>query len=385
MTNWFKTKDQGSVDPDGLFQFTKRADLIFISGGENINPLYVEEVVKQNPFINDAYLVPVTDEKWGEMGVLLYQSNTGENINNFLKSILHPHLIPKFYFNISLNLEGQLKAKRSELKKLAQELYLKHIFSFDFYEVKNAPLIIFFHGFMGDKDDLKNISQNLDSKYSRLFIDLPGHGNTRMENFFSLQDFFQKISAFITLFSNRPIFYGYSMGGRIALHLALHYLAPTSLILESAGLGLDNQEEQLKRQADDKSLLDNIEQIDLPKFLHQWYQNPMFKTFTDHSCYKTEIEKRSLHNVKEWHESQKIFTAGNFPLVNETLENLSTTSFPVAYIFGEDDLKYKNMAYMAESKLGSLRLKLIAIKDSGHVPHKTNTAEIADFLKFYLK
>ena len=385
MTEWFKTNDQGSVDPDGFFQFTKRADLIFISGGENINPLYVEEVVKQNPYISDAYLVPITDEKWGEMGLLLYQSNAGENVDAFLKPILHPHLLPKFYFNISLNNDGQLKAKRSELKKIAQALYLKQIFSFDYFKVKNAPLIIFFHGFMGDKDDLKNISKNLDGKYSRLFIDLPGHGNTKIENFYSFLDFFQKITSFIRLFSNQPIFYGYSMGGRIALHLALNYLAPSSLILESAGLGLDNLDEQLKRQIDDKSLLKNIEQIKLPEFLHRWYQSPMFKTFKDHPCYKNEIEKRSLHNVKEWHDSQKIHSVGNFPLINETLEKLSATSFPVVYIFGEEDHKYKNMAYKAETKLGSKRIKLKPIKDSGHVPHKTNTAEIADFLNIYLK
>ena len=274
ISNWLKTNDQGEQDKHQLFHFKQRADLIFISGGENINPLSIEEIVKQHPAIKDAYLIAIADEQWGEMGILLFEISTDENfsaedLTAYLKPNIHPHYMPKYFFQTKLNIEGQLKAKRSELKTLAQELVLKNIFSYDYCEVKDAPIIIFFHGFMGDKEDLKNISHHLHSQFSRLYIDLPGHGQTKVKNFYSNPDFFQKLSAFIKLFSNAPIFYGYSMGGRIALHLALNYITPSSLILESAGLGLDDPDEQLQRQIADVNQFAGIEQNQLLDFLRR--------------------------------------------------------------------------------------------------------------------
>ncbi|MDD4974166.1 MAG: alpha/beta fold hydrolase [Bacteriovorax sp.] len=387
---WFKTNDLGFRDEFGIFHFKQRSDLIFISGGENINPLLIEEVVKQNSLIKDAYLIPLPDEKWGEMGVLLYQTKTGvdlsaEELNTFLKTKLHPHLIPKFSFKTRLNFEGQLKAKRSELKILAKELYLKNIFSFDFFEVLDTPVIIFFHGFMGDKEDLKNISDPLGAQYSRLYIDMPGHGKTKIENFYTNLDLFQKLSWFINLFSPNPIFYGYSMGGRIALHLALNFLPPQLLILESAGLGLLNSDEQLQRQENDFKQFSGVDQKLLPEFLNHWYQNPIFYKFSEHPSYKSEIDKRSLHDFTEWRDSQKFLSAGCFPLLKENLAKISITSFPLLYIYGENDFKYKDFAQRLRPLDPARKVSILAIAGSGHNPHKTHPLEMIAKLTNCLK
>jgi O-succinylbenzoic acid--CoA ligase len=388
--DWFKTSDIGSRDELGIFHFKQRNDLIFISGGENINPLLIEEVIRKNSFIKEAYLIALPDEKWGESGILLYETKTGDDLSNnefqtFLKQELHPYHIPKFSFKTRLNLEGQLKAKRSELKKLAQELYLKNIFSFDFFEVPDAPVIIFFHGFMGDKDDLKNISNSLGTQYSRLYIDLPGHGNTKIENFYSNSDLFKKLSDFINLFSSNPIFYGYSMGGRIALYLALHFLTPQFLILESAGLGLLNSDEQLLRQKNDLLQFFGVDQKDLPEFLNRWYQNPMFKIFREHPDYQSEIKKRSLHDLNEWRESQKFLSSGCFPLMSETLEKISLTSFPLLYIYGESDSKYQDFAQSLGLLEAARKVRISAIAGAGHNPHKTHVLEMTNILIKSLK
>jgi O-succinylbenzoic acid--CoA ligase len=376
---WFTTNDRGEKIHD-RFKFLERADLIFISGGENINPLSVEEAAKRHPAIKDAYLLPLKDEQWGEMGVMLYEctsshSLSAEELKNHLKMSLHPHHIPKFFFEHEINLEGFLKPKRSELKKTAYELYIKSIFSYDLLGTQEKPLIVFFHGFTGDKEDLKEIAAPFLSSHQQLFIDLPGHGKTLMKHFHSHADIMTKLRDLILLFSDRPIFYGYSMGGRVALKLALNSLTPEKLILESAGLGLSSEEEKKARSKHDLDLFDKFD--DTESFILNWYGNPMFKHYRNSKCFQADIEKKSAHSLDEWRDSQLYLSQGSFPLQSETLLKLASAHFPVHYLYGEDDPKYA--AYAPFFKRTSM------IPAASHNPHKTHPLEINDCLTQILK
>ncbi len=375
----FKTNDKGELTVSGTFKFKERSDLIFISGGENINPLIVEDAAKICPDINDAYLLPIQDEKWGEMGVMLYETKgktiSPETLENHLKKFLHPYLVPKYFFETKINFEGSLKPKRSELKNIAKELYLKTIFSFDFIENKNAPLMVFFHGFLGDKEDFKIIARKLGSKFSYLFIDLPGHGQTKIENFHSLSDIMTKLSDLIKFFDAEPYFYGYSMGGRIALNLSLNYINPKFLILESAGLGLSNSEEKIDRRKSDLNLFSDTN--DAQSFIKNWYCNPMFAPYKNSESFNQDCEKKSKHSLTEWRDSQIYLSQGCFPTMGENLEKFTKTTFPHLYIYGEDDSKYAaNKSYFKNT---------IEIKGAGHNPNKTHPSEIAELLTKTLK
>lgn len=384
---WYKTRDKGVVDEQGRFHFKEREDLIFISGGENINPLLIEEITRQIPSIKDAYLIGLKDEAWGEIGVLLFETIEGSNttpeeIKNFLKLKLHPHLIPKFFLKTVFNLNGQLKIKRSELKAQALELYLQSLFSYDYFPVVDAPLIVFLHGFMGDKEDLKPISTAIAPSYSRLFIDLPGHGQTKISHFYSTHDIFLKLSQFINFFSNSPTLYGYSMGGRVALELASHYLRPQKVILESAGLGLKNEDEQTERKKADLALFNNYDQNSIRQFLTLWYQNPIFNRYDLHPQFFSDCQKKSFHDLREWQSSQNFLSSGCFPLASSTLLKLSHFSFPMLYIYGSEDTKYQEWA----RQLSSLKsVALYKVMGAGHNPHKTHALEIADLLSNALK
>lgn len=388
---WLKTNDVGLIMDNGRFQFKERTDLIFVSGGENINPLIIEEVVKQHPEITDAYLIPIPDEKWGEIGVLIYEAKSSgkqlnEELKKILKSSLHPHLVPKFFFSTPLNFEGQLKPKRSELKKIALDLYLKSLFSFTHisHPKREAPLLVLFHGFMGDKEDLIDCSIPLQSKYSILSIDLPGHGKTKADNFNSLDDILQKLAKFIQHFSPAPTYYGYSMGGRVALLLALQYLRPKQLILESAGLGLDDETEKSKRLNADLSQFNDLEQNQILTFLKNWYANPMFKKYTQTSRFAHDCEKKSHHDFNEWQKSQKNLSIGSFPTHTNTMEQIHKSSIPITYIYGEEDQKYKSAA-MKLAKLKIPNILTYEILGAGHNPHKTHLFEITKTLSEILK
>jgi fatty-acyl-CoA synthase len=65
--NWFKTGDMGYVDADGFLFVADRIKDMIISGGENIYPAEVEQIIFELEGVTGVALIGVPDEKWGEV------------------------------------------------------------------------------------------------------------------------------------------------------------------------------------------------------------------------------------------------------------------------------------------------------------------------------
>lgn len=63
---WFSAGDMGKRDEDGFYHIVDRKDNMIITGGENVHPSEVEEVIGSCPEVFDAAVIGVPDEKWGE-------------------------------------------------------------------------------------------------------------------------------------------------------------------------------------------------------------------------------------------------------------------------------------------------------------------------------
>ena len=67
--DWLRTGDAAKRDDEGFYYIVDRWKDMYISGGENVYPAEVENVVYQLPGIVEAAIVGVPDPKWGESGV----------------------------------------------------------------------------------------------------------------------------------------------------------------------------------------------------------------------------------------------------------------------------------------------------------------------------
>lgn len=65
---WLKSGDLGRCDADGAYYVAGRIKEMFISGGENVYPAEVENVLARHPAILEAAVIGAPDEKWGEVG-----------------------------------------------------------------------------------------------------------------------------------------------------------------------------------------------------------------------------------------------------------------------------------------------------------------------------
>ena len=65
---WFASGDLVRRDEEGYFYVIGRKKDMYISGGENVYPTEVEQVLRAHPHVQEATVVGVPDEKWGEVG-----------------------------------------------------------------------------------------------------------------------------------------------------------------------------------------------------------------------------------------------------------------------------------------------------------------------------
>ncbi len=75
--DWFRTGDAARRDADGFYYLAGRTKEMYKSGGENVYPAEVENVLSVHPAVADIAVVGVPDEKWGEVGVAVVVPASG--------------------------------------------------------------------------------------------------------------------------------------------------------------------------------------------------------------------------------------------------------------------------------------------------------------------
>jgi 2-furoate---CoA ligase len=74
---WYHTGDVGRLDDDGDLWVVGRVDDMIISGGENIHPVEVEDVLARAPGVREVAVIPAPDDRWGQRVVACVVADEG--------------------------------------------------------------------------------------------------------------------------------------------------------------------------------------------------------------------------------------------------------------------------------------------------------------------
>src|SRR5437764_7615607 len=138
-----------------------------------------------------------------------------------------------------------------------------------------AETVVLLHGFAGTHRTWDRVVAHLDAeRYRPLAVDLRGHGAAHDARPIG---FVECCADVLAAAPERFALCGYSMGGRIAQHVAL--AAPerlTRLVLVSTTAGIEDAEGRAARLAADASLAAQIERETIEEFVARWPSQPLF-------------------------------------------------------------------------------------------------------------
>jgi 2-succinyl-6-hydroxy-2,4-cyclohexadiene-1-carboxylate synthase len=249
---------------------------------------------------------------------------------------------------------------------------------------EQRPTVLFLHGFMGSGDDWEVIISLLGKNFRCLTVDLPGHGQTASLNHYLCWDMENTAAAIISLlkkFAIKKCFLaGYSMGGRLALYLALHYPHFFSkLILESASPGLKTIEERKTRIEQDDRLAVQLENSDFKFFLSEWYQQALFRGLSELPQFEEMFQRRLNNDPQALAKSLREMGTGRQPSL---WKKLFHNRIPLLLVVGEKDRKFRSIAEETASICSFATVKVI--KSCGHNVHFEKpgifAAEVENFL-----
>jgi 2-succinyl-6-hydroxy-2,4-cyclohexadiene-1-carboxylate synthase len=235
----------------------------------------------------------------------------------------------------------------------------------------SGPPLLLLHGFTGSGAAWEPLLPHVTPRRRVIAPDLIGHGRSdapadparyRMER--CVADLLALLN---TLEVAQVDLLGYSMGGRVALHLAL--AAPQRvrrLLLESASPGLADPAERAVRVQADNELAAAIEREGIAAFVAHWERLPLFASQqTLPPAVRAKQRAQRLQNRPVGlANSLRGMGAGQQESLWECLPELT---LPVQLLVGAQDRKYCDIAQRMEQRLPNVQVSVVA--DAGHTIH----------------
>jgi 2-succinyl-6-hydroxy-2,4-cyclohexadiene-1-carboxylate synthase len=254
-------------------------------------------------------------------------------------------------------------------------------------EVRRAgPVLLLLHGFTGSG---ATWAPHLEawSKFTTIAVDLLGHGRSdcpadpdryRME-----QCVTDLLALLDQLGVQQTAVLGYSMGGRIALHLALHTPERLwALMLESASPGIEDPSAREARRKSDAALAEVIERDGIAAFVNRWQSLPLFATQAQLPLSVREALRRQRldNNPQGLANSLRGLGAG---MQEPVLQRLTQVQIPTLLLVGALDDKYCELARRMAAILPDKRL--VTTPQSGHAVHLEWPAVFASAVQLFLE
>jgi 2-succinyl-6-hydroxy-2,4-cyclohexadiene-1-carboxylate synthase len=225
-----------------------------------------------------------------------------------------------------------------------------------------APTVVFLHGFTHTGRSWQPVIAALGERYTSVADDIRGHGDASERVPVSLQAVIDDVAA--AAGPERYTLVGYSMGGRIALHVAL---APSDrverLVLIGASPGIADDSERSARQRADEELAGEIERSSIDEFARRWAGTPVLAGLPATALDAAHAD-RLRSTPAGLARALRGLGTGALPSLWERLGELS---MPVTLVVGERDSKFGAIAVEMARRMP--KAEVIVAPGVGHAVH----------------
>ncbi len=234
----------------------------------------------------------------------------------------------------------------------------------------DGPVLVLLHGFTGSTATWQPHMEALATDCTTVAIDALGHGDSdappdprRYGMEYVVADTLRIVDH---LGLDRFGLLGYSMGGRMALHIAAAGDRVTGLILESASPGLATAAERAARVAADEELARFLEAEGIVAFVKRWERLPLFASQASlpEEARQAQRARRLAANPRGLANSLRGAGAAAQPPLHD---RLGAIQVPTLLISGERDHKFVGIAREMHAALPDSRLEIVAGR--GHAVH----------------
>jgi 2-succinyl-6-hydroxy-2,4-cyclohexadiene-1-carboxylate synthase len=233
--------------------------------------------------------------------------------------------------------------------------------------------VVLLHGFGNTHRAWDGVIAALEGeRYRPLALDLPGHGAAadakRPITFAGCVEYLLARSP------ERFALCGYSLGGRMALHVAL--AAPervSRLVLVSTSAGISDEAERERRRESDEALADDLQRIPFEQFIERWRTQPLFAADPPEVVALATEDQLRNQPAALAEVLRGLGTGEMAPLWSR----LGELTMPVAVLAGVRDQKFRALGERMVGALPDARMVVVA---GGHVLALENPRAVASAL-----
>lgn len=247
----------------------------------------------------------------------------------------------------------------------------------------SPPLVIALHGFGLGPGAFVDVAAAL--PFELRAPELAGHGDSAAQAF---DDVVANVAELVLAQPSRPILWGYSLGARIALAVALRTTQTTQatqamlagLVLESGSAGIADEQERATRRALDESRARALESGGVEAFFRTWDAQPLFASMSardDVSARRRAL--RARHDAKRLADALRAFSPGARRPLHAELQQIAV---PTLLIAGADDGRFVAEARALQAIPSST---LALLSGCGHAPHLEDPLAVAAALTAFIQ
>ncbi len=233
--------------------------------------------------------------------------------------------------------------------------------------------LVLLHGFTQTGRSWDPLRETLATRFEVLTPDLPGHGGRT-----HMRAGLWEAAAAVGDECGPANYLGYSMGGRVALHLALARPELVHrLVLVGATAGIEDDSERAARRNSDEALARTVEADGVAPFLERWLTQPMFADLTAEAA---GLDARLENEAAGLAASLRQMGTG----VQEPLwHRLGELTMPVLLLVGERDDAFAEVALRMGAWIGGAAT-LALVPGAGHACHLERPDAFVDLVLSFL-